>query len=115
MYEGFLAVLMRFHLVLLLEDIANRLHSSTISRSLATWITILIVEMRSIFQQLHTNVKFSKASISGNHDAFLSTLPGCRSSSAAHLLPQPLRCELNSPDSKDSNMTSHSQQPFLEQ
>ena len=68
--EGFLAVLMRLHFVLLLEDIANRfwVHSSTISGSFATWIRVLIVEMRSIFQQLlHTNVKFSKASISVDH------------------------------------------------
>ena len=44
----------------------------------------------------------------------LSTLAGSGPSSAAHLLPQPLCCELNSPDSKSIPMTSHSQQPFLE-
>ena len=99
--EGFLAVQMRLHPGLLLEDIANSfwVHCSTISRSFATWIRILIVEMRSIFQQLlHTNVKFSKTSISVDHDAFSSTFRRCESYSAVHLLPQLLCYEPNSPD-----------------
>ena len=51
--EEFLAVLMRFHLGLLLEGIAKRfeVRPSTISRLFATWIRILAVEliMKSIF------------------------------------------------------------------